>query len=81
MQNQLQTISQLLGKIDVEFDLIQIKNFSSTDGSNTTIRLEEISEPPPIYEAPPNYDEVIKIGMDEQIRSKRQTGNRDFQDF
>ncbi|CAO1345668.1 unnamed protein product [Diamesa serratosioi] len=48
LQNQLQTISQLL------------------DGSNNNHR-EEIIEPPPTYEAPPNYDEIIKIGIENEI--------------
>lgn len=28
---------------------------------------ELANEPPPLYEAPPNYDEIINIGMDDQI--------------
>lgn len=28
---------------------------------------ELANEPPPLYEAPPNYDEIINVGMDDQI--------------
>ena len=39
---------------------------SITDGSNNNHR-EEIIEPPPTYEAPPNYDEIIKIGIENEM--------------
>ncbi|KAG5678028.1 hypothetical protein PVAND_007735 [Polypedilum vanderplanki] len=52
LQNQLQTISQLL---DV----------------NNNNRPDEPIEPPPIYEAPPNYEEIIKIGMEDEINKAR----------
>jgi hypothetical protein len=36
--------------------------------------VDENSEPPPIYSdfAPPAYEEIIKIGMDEQINKIKQ---------
>ena len=46
--------------------------------NNNNLRPEEM-EPPPIYEHPPNYDEIIKIGMDEQIsraNKERRSGRR-----
>lgn len=27
----------------------------------------DFEEPPPIYEPPPSYDEIIKVGMDDQM--------------
>ncbi|CRL03322.1 CLUMA_CG016193, isoform A [Clunio marinus] len=63
LQNQLQTISQLLGWLNF-FLMINGNN-------NNNNNREEVIEPPPLYEAPPNYDEVIKIGMDEQINSSK----------
>ncbi|XP_011502025.1 PREDICTED: uncharacterized protein LOC105365530 [Ceratosolen solmsi marchali] len=56
LQSRLQTISELL-----------VLNLA--DGG----RIDEISIPdePPVYEAPPNYDEVIKIGMEEETTGER----------
>ncbi|XP_046586287.1 uncharacterized protein LOC107219690 isoform X1 [Neodiprion lecontei] len=57
LQSRLQTISELL-----VFDI--------TDGA----RIDEItvSDDPPVYEAPPGYDEVVKIGLEsEGTRRKR----------
>ena len=42
------------------------------DGNNNNLRPEENS-PPPNYEDPPAYDEIIKIGMESEIkRGKRE---------
>lgn len=46
-------------------------SFQSTD-SNNNLRPDEISEPPPLYEAPPTYEEIIKVGMDDQIKNIKQ---------
>ncbi|XP_062540413.1 uncharacterized protein LOC134208662 [Armigeres subalbatus] len=51
LQNQLQTISELLD-------------------SNSPRGPDDVDEPP-IYEAPPDYDEIIKVGMDDDIKRKR----------
>ncbi|KZC05443.1 Neuropilin and tolloid-like protein 1, partial [Dufourea novaeangliae] len=44
-------------------------------------RIDEISVPddPPVYEAPPGYDEVVKLGLDSEIvaRKKRRAFSRD----
>lgn len=59
LQNQLQTISDLL------------------DSNN--IRNDEPIDDPPTYEAPPEYDEVIKIGVEDEInrsRCVRQSGRK-----
>lgn len=34
-------------------------------------RNDDPEDEPPVYEAPPDYDEVIKVGMDEQLNSKQ----------
>lgn len=34
---------------------------------------------PPSYEAPPDYDEVIKVGMEQEIRDARQRQRRRHQ--
>lgn len=58
LQSRLQTISELL-----VFDI--------ADGA----RIDEISvtDDPPVYEAPPGYDEVVKLGFDSEMigRKKR----------
>lgn len=38
--------------------------------SNNTHGAEELDDPP-VYEAPPDYDEIIKVGMDEEMKRKR----------
>jgi hypothetical protein len=78
LQNQLQTISQLLGRQCTsnflrQLRLIQWNLFE--DGSNNNNRLDENIEPPPIYEQPPAYDEIIKIGMDNEIRRSKREGH------
>ncbi|XP_052870346.1 uncharacterized protein LOC128275769 isoform X1 [Anopheles cruzii] len=57
LHSQLQTISELLVSV------------IHTD-SNATHGPEEMDDPPN-YEAPPDYDEIIKIGMDDEMRRKR----------
>uniref|UniRef100_A0A182STF9 CUB domain-containing protein n=1 Tax=Anopheles maculatus TaxID=74869 RepID=A0A182STF9_9DIPT len=57
LQSQLQTISELLVSI-IHVD------------SNNTHGAEELDDPP-VYEAPPDYDEIIKVGMDEEMKRKR----------
>uniref|UniRef100_A0A182JAU4 Uncharacterized protein n=1 Tax=Anopheles atroparvus TaxID=41427 RepID=A0A182JAU4_ANOAO len=57
LQSQLQTISELL----VSVILVD---------SNNTHGPEELDDPP-MYEAPPDYDEIIKVGMDEEMNRKR----------
>ncbi|XP_053676710.1 uncharacterized protein LOC128726892 [Anopheles nili] len=57
LQSQLQTISELL------VNVIRVD-------SNNAHGAEELDDPP-VYEAPPDYDEIIKVGMDEEIRRKR----------
>ncbi|CAL7941597.1 unnamed protein product [Xylocopa violacea] len=62
LQSRLQTISELL-----VFDI--------TDGA----RIDEISvtDDPPMYEAPPGYDEVVKLGLESEIvgpKKKRALG-------
>uniref|UniRef100_W8B6K8 CUB domain-containing protein n=1 Tax=Ceratitis capitata TaxID=7213 RepID=W8B6K8_CERCA len=43
-------------------------------------RQEEMSpDEPPSYEAPPDYDEVIKVGMEQEIRDARQRQRRRHQ--
>lgn len=54
-------------------------------------RIDDVStvtpDDPPVYEAPPNYDEVIKLGMDDETavgggstrRKRRRTSNRNRQ--
>lgn len=72
-QNQLQTISQLLGKpfkSSISFNFLNKQTLAEANNLRPT---NENDEPPPNYEAPPNYDEIIKIGMDDQInKSKRE---------
>ncbi|XP_033221378.1 uncharacterized protein LOC117175714 isoform X2 [Belonocnema kinseyi] len=55
LQSRLQTISELLGS--TVFDL-------ADDGS----RVEQPMSPddPPVYEYPPGYDEVVKVGMENE---------------
>ncbi|XP_033342685.2 CUB and LDLa domain isoform X1 [Megalopta genalis] len=64
LQSRLQTISELL-----VFDI--------ADGA----RIDEIavSDDPPVYEAPPGYDEVVKLGLDSEIlsRKKKRTCGQD----
>ncbi|XP_055538591.1 uncharacterized protein LOC129726052 isoform X2 [Wyeomyia smithii] len=38
--------------------------------NNNTRGSEEVDEPP-MYEAPPDYDEIIKVGMEDDIKRKR----------
>ncbi|XP_041770503.1 uncharacterized protein LOC121592782 isoform X1 [Anopheles merus] len=57
LQSQLQTISELLVSV-IHVD------------SNNTHGAEELDDPP-VYEAPPDYDEIIKVGMDEEMKRKR----------
>ncbi|XP_035908260.1 uncharacterized protein LOC118510486 isoform X1 [Anopheles stephensi] len=57
LQSQLQTISELL----VSVILVD---------SNNTHGAEDLDDPP-VYEAPPDYDEIIKVGMDEEMKRKR----------
>lgn len=51
--------------------------FDIADGA----RIDEISvsDDPPMYEAPPGYDEVIKLGFDSEIvsRKKRRSFGRE----
>ncbi|XP_034175661.2 CUB and LDLa domain isoform X1 [Osmia lignaria lignaria] len=64
LQSRLQTISELL-----VFDI--------ADGA----RIDEISvsDDPPVYEAPPGYDEVVKFGLDSEMiaRKKRRAFTRE----
>ncbi|GAB0091766.1 CUB domain [Sergentomyia squamirostris] len=61
LQTHLQTISDLL------VDILPDQNHSPT-------RDDIVEEPPPNYEAPPEYDDVIKVGMEYEIRrSKRRS--------
>ncbi|XP_052896896.1 uncharacterized protein LOC128303859 [Anopheles moucheti] len=57
LHSQLQTISELLVSV-IYVD------------SNNTHGAEELDDPP-VYEAPPDYDEIIKVGMDEEMKRKR----------
>lgn len=55
------------------FQVIKFNMKPFKDGNNNNLRNGESSEPPPNYEDPPAYDEIIKIGMDDQIkRSKKE---------
>jgi hypothetical protein len=55
LQNQLQTISELL------------------DNSNRHVEPDE----PPTYEAPPNYEDIIKIGMENEVEQSKKEASGD----
>lgn len=70
LENHLQTISELLGEYIRNFscNTLLFNLIRETDNSS---RQEEIApEEPPAYEAPPDYEEVIKVGMEDQINKK-----------
>lgn len=46
-----------------------VVNVIQADNNNTR-GAEEVDEPP-MYEAPPDYDEIIKVGMEDDIKRKR----------
>ena len=76
-QNQLQTISQLLGKfLSLQINMKNGSKIIYYKASNNSVnqQQEELNnEPPPLYEAPPNYEETIKTGVEKQnSRSKRE---------
>uniref|UniRef100_A0A182M0J4 CUB domain-containing protein n=1 Tax=Anopheles culicifacies TaxID=139723 RepID=A0A182M0J4_9DIPT len=48
----------------------QLQTISELLDSNNTHGSEEMDDPP-MYEAPPDYDEIIKVGMDEEMKRKR----------
>uniref|UniRef100_A0A1Q3FZT1 CUB domain-containing protein n=1 Tax=Culex tarsalis TaxID=7177 RepID=A0A1Q3FZT1_CULTA len=48
----------------------QLQTISELLDSNAPRGPEDVDEPP-VYEAPPDYDEIIKVGMDEDIQRKR----------
>uniref|UniRef100_A0A182JS96 CUB domain-containing protein n=1 Tax=Anopheles christyi TaxID=43041 RepID=A0A182JS96_9DIPT len=48
----------------------QLQTISELLDSNNTHGAEELDDPP-VYEAPPDYDEIIKVGMDEEMKRKR----------
>ncbi|KFB45013.1 AGAP006066-PA-like protein [Anopheles sinensis] len=48
----------------------QLQTISELLDSNNTHGPEELDDPP-VYEAPPDYDEIIKVGMDEEMTRKR----------
>uniref|UniRef100_A0A182P0W9 CUB domain-containing protein n=1 Tax=Anopheles epiroticus TaxID=199890 RepID=A0A182P0W9_9DIPT len=48
----------------------QLQTISELLDSNNTHGAEELDDPP-MYEAPPDYDEIIKVGMDEEMKRKR----------
>lgn len=41
------------------------------ESNNRQQQPEEITEPPPTYEAPPTYDEIIKVGIENEIKVKQ----------
>lgn len=57
LQNQLQTISELLD-------------------NNNSHRVEELEDDPPLYEAPPEYDDIMKMGLCQEISRTRRTSGR-----
>lgn len=73
LQSRLQTISELLGRLGYERVDPLGSSLSSSHPSHRTVfdiadgaRIDEItvSDDPPVYEAPPGYDEVVKVGID-----------------
>ncbi|XP_058462956.1 uncharacterized protein LOC131437553 isoform X2 [Malaya genurostris] len=48
----------------------QLQTISDLLDSNNTHGAEELDDPP-MYEAPPDYDEIIKVGMDDDVKQKR----------
>ncbi|XP_029726697.2 uncharacterized protein LOC109418923 [Aedes albopictus] len=48
----------------------QLQTISELLDSNSPRGPEDVDEPP-MYEAPPDYDEIIKVGMDDDIKRKR----------
>lgn len=73
LQNQLQTISQLLGNFlsKLLFRNTETWFFCRLENTNRQQHPEEITEPPPCYEAPPTYEEIIKVGMEDELKVKR----------
>ncbi|XP_053687164.1 uncharacterized protein LOC128736701 [Sabethes cyaneus] len=47
-----------------------LQTISELLDNNNTRGAEEVDEPP-MYEAPPDYDEIIKVGMEDDIKRKR----------
>uniref|UniRef100_A0A182NKH7 CUB domain-containing protein n=1 Tax=Anopheles dirus TaxID=7168 RepID=A0A182NKH7_9DIPT len=48
----------------------QLQTISELLDSSNTHGAEELDDPP-MYEAPPDYDEIIKVGMEEEMKRKR----------
>lgn len=48
----------------------QLQTISELLDNNNTRGAEDVDEPP-MYEAPPDYDEIIKVGMDDDMKRKR----------
>ncbi|XP_065079814.1 uncharacterized protein Culd isoform X3 [Ochlerotatus camptorhynchus] len=48
----------------------QLQTISELLDNNSPRGPEDVDEPP-MYEAPPDYDEIIKVGMDDDIKRKR----------
>lgn len=48
----------------------QLQTISELLDSNAPRGPEDVDEPP-VYEAPPDYDEIIKVGMDDDMNRKR----------
>lgn len=48
----------------------QLQTISELLDNNNTRGADDVDEPP-VYEAPPDYDEIIKVGMDEDMKRKR----------
>lgn len=57
------------GSIPVHFSTSLWTVFNFADGA----RIDEISvaDDPPVYEAPPGYDEVVKLGLDPEIVTRK----------
>ncbi|XP_055630160.1 uncharacterized protein LOC129770972 isoform X2 [Toxorhynchites rutilus septentrionalis] len=49
----------------------QLQTISELLAENNDTRGAEEVDDPPMYEAPPDYDEIIKVGMDEDMKRKR----------
>ncbi|XP_058836488.1 uncharacterized protein LOC131693035 isoform X2 [Topomyia yanbarensis] len=48
----------------------QLQTISDLLVDNNSRGAEELDDPP-MYEAPPDYDEIIKVGMDDDVKRKR----------
>lgn len=70
MEDHLQTITDLLGKKSLPYQLSVQDKYNIVDEETSSVQEEVIDDDPPDYEPPPNYEELTTSKI------KRHEGNK-----